>query len=322
MTMTCSPAHYVHLKQCAGGLLYACCIFKMFIVHGLINPAFRGIIKLWRKVIAMGEQGFEGLHEKNLQRLKNFRLMDDDFMAKVFEDKVCAKLLLRIILVRDDLQVKEVHGQYAISNLQGRSVRLDIFATDSTGKVYNIEVQRDDRGAVARRARYNAALIDANITEPGEDYQALNECYVIFITENDVLGGGLPIYHIGRMIQETQTPFDDGQHILYVNARIQDETALGRLMHDMWCCKAEQMHYDVLADRVKYFKEDVEGVKTMCRAMEELWNEATEQAKFKARVEAVLAIMKKTGWTKEKTMEMLDIPKNEYPKYLSYLGAY
>lgn len=267
----------------------------------------------------MGELGFEGMHEANLRRLRNFRLMDDDFMAKVFEDKACAELLLRIILGRDDLLVKEVHGQFAIRNLQGRSVRLDIFATDSTGKVYNIEVQRSDQGAVARRARYNAALIDANITEPGENYQALNECYVIFITENDVLGGGLPIYHVERMIQETRTPFGDGQHILYVNARIQDETALGRLMHDMWCAKADEMHYEALAKRVRYFKEDVEGVKTMCRAMEELWNEATEQAKFKTNVKNLRMLMKKLGWTKEQALAFSEIPENEYPKYFPYL---
>ena len=103
------------------------------------------------------------------------RLLDDDFMAKVFEDKACAELLLRIILKKDDLVVNEVCGQLALKNLQGRSARLDVFATDSTGKVYDIEVQRSDRGAVAKRARYNAALIDANITEPGDEYQALND---------------------------------------------------------------------------------------------------------------------------------------------------
>lgn len=119
----------------------------------------------------MVEADFARQREEDLQRLSGFRLLDDDFMAKVFEDKACAELLLRIILKKNDLLVKEVYGQLALKNLQGRSARLDVFATDCTGKVYNIEVQRSDRGAVAKRARYNAALIDANITEPGEEYQ-------------------------------------------------------------------------------------------------------------------------------------------------------
>ena len=78
--------------------------------------------------------------EKNLQRLKQFRLLDDTFMSKVFEDIACTQLLLRIILNRNDLQVNEVHSQYTIKNLQGRSMRLDIFATDQFNKKYNIEV--------------------------------------------------------------------------------------------------------------------------------------------------------------------------------------
>ena len=58
-------------------------------------------------------------------------------------------------------------------------------------RAYNVEVQRSDSGAVAKRARYNSSLLDANLTRKGDAYDALNETYVIFITENDVLRGGL-----------------------------------------------------------------------------------------------------------------------------------
>ena len=69
-----------------------------------------------------------------LENLKKFRLMDDDFMAVIFEDISCTEFLLRIILSRDDLVVKTVRPQYEIKNLGGRSVRLDIFAEDQEGK--------------------------------------------------------------------------------------------------------------------------------------------------------------------------------------------
>lgn len=212
-------------------------------------------------------------HEEDLQRLKNFRLLDDDFMSKVFEDASCTELLLRIILKRDDLKVIDVHGQHDIKNLQGRSVRLDIVAVDEAEKIYNIEIQRSDKGAGVKRARYNSSLIDANITEPGQKYENLAESYVIFITENDVLGAGLPIYHIERTIWENGEPFGDGSHIIYVNSQIKDETDLGKLMHDFSCINAEDMHYKILADRVRYFKEDEKGVAAMCRAIEEMIEE-------------------------------------------------
>ena len=63
-------------------------------------------------------------HQEDLECIRKFRLMDDTFMSKVFEDKKCAELLLHVILNRNDLIVQEVHGQYDINNLQGRSITL------------------------------------------------------------------------------------------------------------------------------------------------------------------------------------------------------
>ena len=213
---------------------------------------------------------FERKHQEDLQRLRGFRLLDDDFMTKVFEDEDCAGVLLKIILHRDDLTVKRSNSQYTIKNLQGRSVRLDILAVDRENHVYNIEIQRNDKGAGVKRARYNSGLLDANVTEPGKDYNSLNETYVIFITERDVLGDGLPIYHIDRTIRETGKLFGDESHIIYVNSQIKDETALGKLMHDFSCTNAKDMYYEVLADRVHYFKEDEKGAAIMCKAMEDM----------------------------------------------------
>lgn len=178
------------------------------------------------------DAAFEQKHVEDLERIRGFRLMDDDFMSKVFEDKSCAALLLRIILNRDDLTVQEVHGQHDLKNLQGRSVRLDILALDSANRAYNVEIQRSDRGAGAKRARYNSSLLDANLTHSGDSYSDLNETYIVFITERDILKRGLPIYHIDRVVRETGDIFEDEAHIIYVNSQIKDETALGKLMHD------------------------------------------------------------------------------------------
>lgn len=230
---------------------------------------------------------------EDLRRIQSLRLLDDDFMNKVFEDKACAEFLLQIILERTDLTVQKVHSQHNLKNLQGRSVRLDILATDEAGRVYNIEVQRSDKGAGAKRARYNSSLIDANITEPGDNYENLNETYVIFITEHDVLKAGRPIYHIDRMIQETNALFGDSSHILYVNAQIKDNTALGQLMHDFACTKAEEMHYPILAKRVRYFKEEQEGVATMSRIFEEIKREAAQEAARKTAREKSIQVARR-----------------------------
>lgn len=132
-----------------------------------------------------------------IEKIKEFRLLDDDFMSKVFEDDYeCIELLLHIIREKSDLKVQEAQTQYSIKNLVGRSVRLDIHAVDTAGKKYNIEVQRADKGAGAKRARYNSSVIDANSLLPGSDFIDLPETYIIFITEKDVMGGNQPIYHV------------------------------------------------------------------------------------------------------------------------------
>ena len=227
---------------------------------------------------------FEKKHQEDLQRLRGFRLLDDDFMTKVFEDISCAELLLRIILNDEGIRVLEAHSQRGIKNLQGRSVKLDILAVDSHNRIFKVEIQRSDRGAGAKRARYNSALIDANVTEPGDQYEDLNETFVIFITENDVMKAGLPIYHIDRVVRETGKLFEDEEHIIYVNSQIKDETKLGRLMHDFSCTDAKDMYNKVLADRVRYFKEDERGVEIMCREMEIMRNQAHEEGIEKGRI--------------------------------------
>ena len=93
-------------------------------------------------------------HQEDLQRLRGFRLLDDDFLTKCFEgDTECIQLVLRIVLEMPDLIVVDVHTQVFVENLLNRSVRLDVLATDSTGRKFNIEIQRADRGAGRKRAR-------------------------------------------------------------------------------------------------------------------------------------------------------------------------
>lgn len=214
--------------------------------------------------------------ERDLEYIKNFRLMDDDFMAKFFEENLeCTEFVLRIIMNNPDLKVQSVHTQHEIRNLLGHSVRLDAYATDKNAKKYNIEIQRSDKGATPKRARYHSSVIDVNILPKGEDYDFLAETYVIFITEHDEMGMGLPIYHIDRTIKETGALFQDEAHIIYVNGEYrEDDSPIGIPMHDFACTNPADMQYKILAERARYLKESKEGQQVMCRAMEEMRNES------------------------------------------------
>ena len=217
-------------------------------------------------------------YQEDLQRLRGFRLMDDDFLTKCFEGNTeCIELVLRIVLDMSDLNVLDVRTQVFVENLLNRSVRLDVLATDSAGRKFNIEIQRADKGAGRKRARYNSSMMDANLLKKGEDFNNLPETYVVFITENDVMGKGIPLYQIERSILETGERFEDGTHIFYVNGAYRDESPIGKLMHDFSCTDPSEMYYDILADRVKFFKESKEGIAVMCKAMEDMRNQTLKE---------------------------------------------
>lgn len=75
--------------------------------NSLIKTVIYGNIRVQRCIMAWKwgypmnrnkSLDFERKHEDDLQRLRGFRLLDDDFMSKVFEDKKCAEFYYELFL--------------------------------------------------------------------------------------------------------------------------------------------------------------------------------------------------------------------------------
>ena len=230
-----------------------------------------------------------------LAEIERMRLMDDDFMSKCLENAPeCIELMLQIILGKKDLKVIKSQTEYPIKSLQGRGVRFDVFARDSEGKEYDIEIQRANKGAEPKRARYNSALMDANALKSSDDFGKLRDTYVIFITENDVMGGGKEVYTIERTIQELRgKTFGDGTHIIYVNGATRSATKIGKLVHDLLCRDVAKMYFDVLRKRVGEFKNSDEGRRTMCEAVERIAERRAAEGKAEGKRETMIATAKR-----------------------------
>ena len=222
------------------------------------------------------ENGLEVRYERYKGIIKNFTLMSDIFMRNVFKQRECLEYVLQVIMEKQDLKVIEQIIQKDYKNLQGRSAIMDCVARDSEGKQFDVEIQQDNEGASPKRARYHSGLMDMNTLNPGQDFDELPESYVIFITRDDILGYDFPIYHIDRHIKEADDSFQDEAHIIYVNSRKQEDTELGRLMHDLHCKNADEMHSPVLAKRVHELKDTQKGVELMCHEMEKIYSEGME----------------------------------------------
>lgn len=239
----------------------------------------------------ISEGELKARYERYKNIIDNFTLMSDIFMRNVFKKKECLEYVLQIILQNHKLFIAEHIIQKDYKNLQGRSAVMDCVARDADGQYFNIEIQQENEGASPNRARYNSGLMDMNMLNPGQDFDELTENYVIFITRNDILGYGLAIYHVERVILEVDGFFGDGTHIIYVNSKIQEDTELGRLMHDFHCKKAEDTYSRILADRVYELKETQKGVEFMCQEMEQIYYEGEKSGELKARKETAMLLV-------------------------------
>lgn len=164
-------------------------------------------------------------NEKKTQRLEELheiwermRLLNEDFVANIFDDAGCAELVLRILLQKRDLCVvdaRKVEGE-------DEPVHLIIQATDFSEKSYDIVVQKIDSAA------------DLKVAVGNTSFSSPKTCFV-FIMDQDFLKEGLPVYHIDGVVAETGEPCNDLAHIICVDSQTVDGTpAMTRLLADFW----------------------------------------------------------------------------------------
>ena len=91
--------------------------------------------------------------------------------------------------------------------------------------------------------------------------------------------GKQSIYPVERYVTigENKVLFGDGSHILYVNGKYRGNDEIGKLMHDFSCTNPDDMNYEALAKKARYFKQDEKGVAKMCKIMDDMRNEAVRK---------------------------------------------
>lgn len=241
------------------------------------------------------ENQIEVKRTEELDAVAKLCLLDDDLMTLVFDRNIeTTELLLNIILQRNDLKVLEVVAQREYKNPMtgGRSITIDIYASNAGGKVYNIEVQRASAGADVHRARFHSSMIDTKMLKAKQDFKEIHDSYVIFITESDVMGAGRLLYHINRVVEETGVYFGDGSHIIYVNGSYKDDDdPVGGLMHDFRCTSSVDMFYPLLANQLKYFKETEGGRNKVSKVFEELAEKRAEEKRIETLLDSTKNLM-------------------------------
>jgi len=101
------------------------------------------------------------------------------------------------------------------------------------------------------------------------------------------LHDNLPLYNIRRRIDENAKCFEDGSRIIYVNSQRRDDTALGKLMQDLYCTEPQNLHYHEFAERMEFLKYSKEGEEKMTDVIEEYAARKAEALAKEAAREAV-----------------------------------
>lgn len=237
--------------------------------------------------------------QEKLERVQDFRPIDDVFFEALAQNKEVCQEILRVIMEDKELIVESVITQCSENNLYGRSVRLDALCTLRNGTKCNIEVQRADNDDHLKRVRFNASSITVKESTPGEHFRDILELYMVYISEFDFLKGGKTIYHVDKVLRETGKVIDDGLHEIYVNTVIDDGSDISDLMACFMKKEVKNPKFPALSAEVSRLKETEGGAQSVCAVMERYERMAVK----KDRIERIIIMVEK-GYSKEDVLEL------------------
>ena len=233
------------------------------------------------------------------------RAIDDIMFRKLCENIAFVEEILRVILEDDKITVVEVIPQNSLQNLRGRSVILDAYCKLGNGSYCNVEVQRSDSDDHFRRVRYHAACITANVVDPGEQFEQVDDLVVVYISEFDPFDEGRTVYHVRNMVEETGRAVLDGLREIYVNTKYNDGSEIAELMQCLLEPVVTNPKFPALAQELQAEKGNVKGDESMCKLVEEYAQkrakEYGEKQKAEGKAEGVLETL--VSLVKEKSLD-------------------
>lgn len=221
---------------------------------------------------------------EKIQKVKDFRPIDDVFFEVLADDIDVCEEILKVIMEDNDLIVNDVVVQGSKRNIYGRSVRLDALCVLGSGKRVNVEVQRSDNDDHLRRVRFNSATITVKDSKVGARFEDIVDVCVIYISEFNVFKNGKTMCHIDKVIRETGETINDGATEIFVNTHENDGSLVAELMSCFLQKEINNPKFPKLSKRVKELKTTEGGASVVCAVMEKYMNEAAREASIKTAI--------------------------------------
>ncbi len=279
--------------------------------------------------------------QESMKLLGEMTLLNRFLFSEVMSDPEVYTATLQIILGEDELKL--LAGSQAEKEIKTapwlRSIRLDVYAVDEHGTVYDTEVQARKTNDLRKRSRYYQSLIDSSLLSPGtRDFNQLNNVCVIMIMPFDLFGLDKYYYTFVPCCKEDKSlELKDGAVRIFLNTRGKNddeitpelkeflryvESADDEFVEKSSSDRLKKIHACV--NRIKSSEEA--GVKFMQKWLDQIdfFEDGKELGLEMGRVENTLStlrkLMQKQNMTPEEALDFLEIPKDEWQTYKEMLN--
>lgn len=155
-----------------------------------------------------------------MKPFQELNLLDDFLFSVASQDMEFCRHMLQKILGKKIVSIKRHEPQKEVKTLpELRGIRLDLLIVDSEGTVYNVEVQIKNTRNLPKRSRFYQGLIDMPLLISGEeDFNHLNDTYLIIISPFDLFGEGRYRYTFeNRCVENPDLALADGATRIFLN---------------------------------------------------------------------------------------------------------
>ena len=240
------------------------------------------------KIFQKGEK-----YPKNFQeKLAKASLNTDAISSMVLQDKKIAEVIINVVrnatnagkATSSDVKLSTSEIQYSLKNWNnGRNIVGDFKGfcpEDNT--LYGIEPQCYKQKGIYHRNRYYGSMLDVSTLKSSQDFsELLNRC-IIVLTEKDFTSNDPMIQHIKKVDLMSGNVINSGEEEIIVNlAATADSSELGQFIRDWTNPNPDDIKNPVLAEALRYYKSNPEGVYKMYTMLEEAKKDATFESDLK-----------------------------------------
>jgi predicted transposase/invertase (TIGR01784 family) len=262
-----------------------------------------------------------------LAPLQKLNLMDDFLFDVTTVDLGACKAIIELSLNIHIKKIQWKEGQKVTHNLPGkRGIRMDFYVEDIEGQIFNVEMQKRNRGNIPKRTRFYQGLLDAPLLKSGEEsFDNLKPTYIIVICSFDLFRQSKYRYTFTNMCKEVQgLELGDDCTKIILNTKGKNDNEVEKPLVNFLHYIEHSTDENVMDDsdeRLKYLHSIVQKIRANAQmgvtymTMEERDRQIREDGKLEGMIEGEIKgeikAYLKVGLSVKQITEAMDLPEDK-----------